>query len=221
MATTAASMITSLFGNSERRSTQVITGCFMALPIIAIGLLLLELYSTVMYSPQYKAPAVSALQQSRPYQTNAIVNSNLFGIADGSQANYQDLPQTQLQLLLRGAFTATNPEMASAIIETADNETRAYKVGSRIEGNIKLQAVYADRVVLSRSGQLETLYFPEPETALVSAVTQPAVIDNTAAVSAPPAPAASSGRRQLTKEQRDQLIRQRLQELRDRARSRN
>src|SRR5690606_38583040 len=97
---------------------------------------------------------------------NQIVQAHLFGRSAGGAptltGNNRQLPETSLQLTLRGAFAGTTPDRGSALIETADGRTRSYRAGTHLDSSTVLREVYSDYVVLERSGQLESLYFPEP-----------------------------------------------------------
>ncbi len=210
----------------------------LSISVLLLGVLALEtsnLLATLNYQPSVSSnakPAASAKQTI--YQASSITNSNIFGrslaSASFSQAN---IPVTRLQLILRGAFTSSNPKQASAIIEGPDGQTRSYKSGSKIYGQASLQQVFSDRVVLSRNGQLETLYFPEPGTRSNNATNggnaanypstvpddiQQLVQDN---MSAEEIQATSKQLRSsaMTPEQRQALIRERLQELRNRSKA--
>jgi general secretion pathway protein C len=63
-------------------------------------------------------------------------------------------------LVLAGTMALEDPEMGFAIVgETAVN-AKFYRVGSMINGGVRLHAVYADRVIIDRNGALETLILP-------------------------------------------------------------
>ncbi len=214
---------------------------YAGLLIIAVLLIVLalesnSLLSTLNYEPTI-TQAITPTSSSKPsnYQASSITNSHLFGRSAASQSiNPANIPVTRMQLILRGAFTSSNPKQASAIIEGPDGQTRSYKTGSKIYGQASLRQVFNDRVVLSRNGQLETLYFPQPGTSSAGTnnsndtastylntvpddITQ-LVQDNMSAdeIQSTAKQLRSSA---MTPEQRQQLIRKRLQELRDRSRA--
>ena len=68
------------------------------------------------------------------------------------------VPETRLKLTLKGVFMAEIPEDSSAIIAQS-NKDALYTVGDAIQSNVKLEAVYADQVLLSRNGRNEVLSF--------------------------------------------------------------
>jgi general secretion pathway protein C len=167
------------------------------------------------------------------YKVSDITSSQLFGQVAGQATSTANIPVTRLQLKLRGAFTSSQPSLASAIIEGPDGETRSYKVNSKLYGQAELQQVFADRVVLSRNGQLETLYFPTAETLANNSSSNNAgqtniggydipddirslVQDNMSGQEIQQA-ARELSSSAMTPEQRKALIRKRLQDLRNRA----
>ena len=209
--------------------------CAVALGCVFIGaltLLAVQFIQTANYQPYQQQPSTQRSTEPSSYKSQTITSQHLFGrVAAGSaqQLDKLNLPQTQLQLLLRGVFTSSNPRLASAIIEIPGQKTHAYKVNSTVYGDAKLHAVHKDRIVLSRDGQLETLYFPQTEIA--SSSSHPVAAPNTgvtsdivnlvkenATLSEVTSVAKQLSSAKITPEQRQQLIRQRLQELRDRAR---
>jgi general secretion pathway protein C len=72
----------------------------------------------------------------------------------------QDLPKTDLKLVLVGAMTDSDPQQASALIQ-ADGQARRFYIGDSIPGGAVLHEVLADSVVLKREGRFETLFFPK------------------------------------------------------------
>ncbi len=71
------------------------------------------------------------------------------------------LPETNLNLVLRGVYASDNPQAAGAIISEQNGKQSFYKVEARLPGGAILKEVYADRIVLQRRGRLETLRLPE------------------------------------------------------------
>ncbi|HKE45586.1 MAG TPA: type II secretion system protein GspC [Steroidobacteraceae bacterium] len=104
-------------------------------------------------APANAAQAVDAQQ---------IVNAHLFGVAAPEEANTDpaDAPETRMSLVLAGTIASSDPKGGLGIIgETAAN-AKVYKVGDSIPGGARLNAVYDDRVILERGGQLEALLLP-------------------------------------------------------------
>lgn len=210
----------------------------IVLTILVIAAQLWSSYQSFSYQPVFQASKQPA-RATKPdhYNIGNVTNSNLFGsggVNDRSASTL--LPATQLNLTLRGAFTSTNPKQASAIIQGPDGETRSFKIDSQVYNNARLQAVFSDRIVLSRDGELETLYFPQPGSE-TPAVNNAVSINNASNVEQYniPSDIVSLVRnnmsaqeiqqtsqqlqsKSMSQEQRQALIKKRLQDLRDRAR---
>ncbi|HHH35674.1 MAG TPA: type II secretion system protein GspC [Gammaproteobacteria bacterium] len=75
------------------------------------------------------------------------------------------MPETRLQLILRGVFASSDPAAAGAIIAERNGKEAFYGVGDRLPGGAVLKEVHEDRIVLQRRGRLETLRMPREETA--------------------------------------------------------
>ena len=148
--------------------------------------------------------ASSNRQAAQPVNHNysgLIVEAAFFGTLKGNQLSDIKLPKTKLQLTLRGAFTAKDPNQGSAIIEGADKQAKHYKVGSTISPGTQLKAVYSDRIILTTNNNLETLYFPASDSSVAESNNQTSNNTNKSA---------------LTEQKRQELIKQRLEELRRR-----
>jgi general secretion pathway protein C len=101
-------------------------------------------------------------------QVAAVVTGHLFGRQDDPSAREQLLsnvsaPQTRLQLTLEGVFVSARETSSGAIVAERGKEALFYKVGDDLPGSAELVGVFADRVVLRRTGQLETLFFEDPD----------------------------------------------------------
>lgn len=112
---------------------------------------------------------VKAAVQPRPAQPGIKVSeAHLFGAENSDDAPAElseDLPETNLRLVLRGvsasAFESDARSDGGALIEGPDRKTNYYLIGSELPGSASLKAVYPDRIVIARQGSLEKLYFPE------------------------------------------------------------
>lgn len=107
------------------------------------------------------APAISG---------DEIASWDLFGVHEGGLEVVEEepedtgpLPETTLGVVLRGTFVADQEEDSSAIIEGTNREVAYYRVGDEMPDGVELHSVYADHVVITRSGKREKLYFPEIE----------------------------------------------------------
>ncbi len=73
----------------------------------------------------------------------------------------QELPETRLNLTLRGVVSAEAGQGGGAIIDSGNGQEVYYPVGAELPGGARLQAVRKDHVVLERNGRLETLKLPK------------------------------------------------------------
>lgn len=151
-----------LIANPERWAT----GLCAAIAVALIATEAAGLIATLRNSaPAARPAAYSAAATADP--ASQIASANLFGVAPLQRAG--NLPETQLQLILRGVFTADDPALASAIIETPDGKMQIVKTGGGLGGDATLQQVHANRVVIARAGTLENLYFPTTSSTALAA----------------------------------------------------
>ena len=194
---------------------------------LLFGKLALSAYHSLSATPQTQ-PHINrqAGHVQTDYQANDIVGKNLFGRPPQGQEqlSISNLPMTQLAVILRGVFTSTDPKQASAIVELPDGSTRSYSVDAVVYGQTHLHAVFSDRIVLETSGVLETLRFPTPEQQQQLVSQQPtadeikSLVQQTMSAEEIRDAAKQLSSASMTIEQRQQLIRERLLELRKRAR---
>jgi general secretion pathway protein C len=146
----------------------------------------LELLSDGASSSAPLAPTtISSGSRAPPLvDIDQLVASNLFGAAgatyDGATGGL--LPSgpavvTQLPLELQGVFEGGDARSSAAIIAERGKPGLLYQIGERIAGSATLEGVYADHVVLRRSGAVESLFFAQ--SAPMGAVTpqNPAYMD--------------------------------------------
>lgn len=92
-----------------------------------------------------------------------ISKAHLFGLyqQSASSPKTQDAPDTRLNLVLKGVLSAEPMSKASVIISLGKNgKEDMYSIGDQV-ASATLKEIYADRVILQRSGQLETLRMPD------------------------------------------------------------
>lgn len=115
--------------------------------------------------------------------TPDMMNTYLFGQVQvqskAQETQTENLPTTNLRLELRGVSATKEDKEASALIEGPDKETQVYNIGDKLPGDATLKAIYVNRIVIERRGQLENLYFPQDEGANAVAFTSYDSPDNT------------------------------------------
>ncbi len=171
----------------ERSPEQWVRSVNRALPPVVMAILLLAIayqlakltWSLVPRdafdrpTPEIVQPAASTAPRSAAHYT-ALQESHLFGEAraepSGAPApvtSEVDAPETTLPLTLTGVTADESDQLSQAHIISGRAEERRYRVGDEIENanGARLHAVYRDRVIINRAGQLETLRFDETRTA--------------------------------------------------------
>jgi general secretion pathway protein C len=78
-------------------------------------------------------------------------------------------PATKLDLRLKGVL-ADSEGRGLALIRLPTGESKVFSIGQGVSGNIALHSIYADKVLLARNGQYETLRLEgkDPEKQLVT-----------------------------------------------------
>lgn len=116
-------------------------------------------------APLPSAGPVAALESVQP-PPPSLSNWHLFGNAGLPVDNraLANAPETQLPIDLRGVLAGEDPKRGRAFIADANGE-RGYNVGQEVAPGVVLDAVYADRVALSRGGAIEILKLRTPAAA--------------------------------------------------------
>lgn len=93
----------------------------------------------------------------------SLSNWHVFGNATVpvDQRALANAPETQLPIDLRGVLAGEDPKRGRAFIADANGE-RGFNVGQEVAPGVVLDAVYADRVALSRGGAIEMLKLRAP-----------------------------------------------------------
>lgn len=155
----------------------------------------------------------------------------MFGNPEQPEAEVEEdidnLPETNLKLVLRGVMSASGDFPGSALVEDSKRRTDAYIVGDELPGDAILKKVRHDRIIIERAGALENLYFPEDEDRTGIAMTtgdsgadpqdaEPDYVEQQARSASFPGPDVNQG-----SDSRREEIRQRLEQLRNRLRNNN
>ncbi|HTR00880.1 MAG TPA: type II secretion system protein N [Candidatus Acidoferrum sp.] len=115
------------------------------------------------------ASSVSAAAPKVPAAllVDAIAGKHLFGAPVVAPPNAAaTLPETMLQLTLRGVAVSSNEKNSSAMIAGPNGKVVNYMAGKELPGGAVLSRVYKDRVVLEREGSYETLLFAQPKKSI-------------------------------------------------------
>ncbi|MBZ2190482.1 hypothetical protein K8B33_15335 [Alcanivorax sp. JB21] len=115
--------------------------------------------------PSLQRLSVVENRQNGTLSREHVERWNLFGVPpeEAPEERVVDAPETRLRLELLGLFQHRDQSLARAIIAEQGRDAALLKPGDKVPGNAELVEVLADRVILRRQGQLETLRFREPE----------------------------------------------------------
>lgn len=148
-----------------------------------------------------------------------ILSGNLFGEAGANAVAPGTAPARQATgFTLRAAFAPVGGGKGGAIIESTGGEGKWYAVGDEVPGGLRLHEVHPDHVLLDRNGSLERLAFPRLSELAVTAAPATGALPGAGAAgvesgAAVPIPADAPA------DEKARLIRQRLEELRNRTRT--
>jgi general secretion pathway protein C len=165
----------------------------IAVLVIAIAYQLATLTWTLApgSTPTFAPAPRAASNGNEPVADLTVLNdSNLFG-QEAEQtapvvAEVIDAPETTLSLTLKGILAreddTSGRAVPGAIISSSRGEDRAYQVGQTVADadGATLHSVYADRVLLNRSGRLETLRLPKELTASAAPMGMPSPLPQAA-----------------------------------------
>ncbi|MGQ0587798.1 MAG: type II secretion system protein GspC [Gammaproteobacteria bacterium] len=105
-------------------------------------------------------PAERAVARSADSpEAAAVASVGLFGRYDAPAAGAESLlaaPDTPLNLKLIGLLADDRERYSRALIYNGTDE-QSYAIGDDVTRGVMLQAIFPDRVILSRNGRLETL----------------------------------------------------------------
>jgi general secretion pathway protein C len=162
----ANTLITQLNNPAVLQLTNQRLAVFVSLLLtIACAYLLVEI--TWMFFPQEEQASLATPsqkqatinKQAQQNNFNALTAANIFGVSEKAGVQRQvEVPETKLNLVLKGILSAETAALASAIIAQgqAGNED-IYSVGDRMPGGVLIKEIHPEYVVLERNGQLETL----------------------------------------------------------------
>jgi len=94
-----------------------------------------------------------------------ISNFNLFGKHEPKKVVVEPVkpavvPETKLNLKLRGVFASKDKNAARAIIADSRGDEDSYRIGASLPGGATLSEIHGDRVILEHNGRFETLRLP-------------------------------------------------------------
>jgi general secretion pathway protein C len=134
---------------------------------VVCGLIILLVMAIAQWWWRFQLPVIpSELVTSKPIASEVsapplekLANLHLFG--QNIEQDINALPETTLQLELKGIYSDPKQEMGSAIIAVPGQTDAVYLVGDTLPGGATVLDIYEDRVILKRAGQREVLMLPQ------------------------------------------------------------
>ena len=125
-----------------------------------------EAGAPIAVTPAERSAAAATARGAAQPDVQAIADAHLFGVASAEapppvSESLDDLEETRLNLSLKGTIAAADAAQSIAIIADTRNQEKVYAIDDVVVPGATLHAVYADRVVLNRSGALEVLKLPQ------------------------------------------------------------
>jgi general secretion pathway protein C len=111
------------------------------------------------WQPPPPEPVTASVPGSRTANIDRLIAAELFGspAAPAQESESVDeAPDTRLSLNLIGILAGDDRE-SRALIGKSDGEEKPYAIGDTVISGVTLRSIFADRVILSRAGKLETL----------------------------------------------------------------
>ncbi len=125
------------------------------------------IFTPVATTHAQQNPSQPQQQPSPQNNPSSLVSSlHLFGVAGEKKKEHTptEAPDTRLNLKLRGVYAIGNDGKGVALIASGSKPEKLIRIGEKLPGNIELEAVYPDRVIISRSGKSETLRLPASQS---------------------------------------------------------
>lgn len=124
---------------------------------------------TAHITPAPNLPNLSMASDSTvPVDKSILLRVNPFEIAasEPNPAGLDDVPETALNLTLKGQRAVTGNGLGTATIVTPDNRQRVFREGEEILEGVVLSRVLSDRVILEKDGRFESLFWEGRDGAL-------------------------------------------------------
>ena len=173
-----------LAGKFQERHGRRLAPAASALLVLALGWGLAQLLWSLVPPPESAqwrpAPVQPDNTSARSNGPNieSVIAARLFGVyqapANPQTAALSSAPDTSLNLTLLGILAGSGEHDSRALIGQQSGEELPYSIGQDIVAGVSLQAIFPDRVILSRNGSLETLRLDKdsPSTSTAPPVVQ-------------------------------------------------
>ena len=159
----------------------------------------------------------SARSVASPASAVSLPATPFFGVAaveteTTPELDLANIPITQLNLVLSGVLSSSVNDRASALVSERGKPAERVYVGQTLPGGAEVYSVEVDHIILRRNGQMEKLTYPDADG-------RPTVPKQYANYTQEAARAVSA-RASADRSEKQQSIRERLEQLREMARQR-
>ena len=193
-------------------ATTLVVGSWLAVNVMAYGHLAMPAESDGGLLADRSTRSVAASSQ-----TVSLPSTAFFGVAPVKteaepELDLANIPITQLNLVLSGVLSSSVNGHASALVAERGKPAERIFVGETLPGGAEVYSVEVDHIILRRNGQMEKLTYPDAD----GRPSVPKQYANYARQAAEVIGANSSSDRT----DKQQSIRERLEQLREMARQR-
>ncbi len=150
-----------------KKLNQALPPVVLALIIVSCSYLLAQITWSLIPAEQTKSAPRSTKAKNkdkgRAQHYKIITDAHLFGSfkQDKVSSSTTVAPETRLNLVLKGVLASDPMEYSRVIISKGKNgKEDNYGIGDKVSRAV-IKEIYADRVILSRNGRLETLRMPK------------------------------------------------------------
>lgn len=148
------------YGRSLPRMAELLLVVLLAQAAAVLAWTLVPQGASARWQVPRQPPVMGSSAPSGP-NVEAIASAHLFGEwrapADPALSEMSEAPDTRLDLTLLGILAATAERGSRALIAASNGDEKPYSIGDDVVRGVTLQAIFPDRVILARAGQLETL----------------------------------------------------------------
>ena len=163
---------------------------FLAYQLAQLTWVVLTIEDPNISEPLVKLPSISTSSSTQTQNTvdmDQIIERHLFGITteefeasiqgrlSTTTESFLDVPDTSLSLQLKGvAADPFDSKRGAAIITNGSGGEKTYTIMDAIEAGdgAQLHSIYSDRIILNRSGRLESLRLPKQDLQSTVSVSQ-------------------------------------------------
>lgn len=202
-------------GSAARRSlvaTVAVVGSWLTFNVMAYGHLAVPAESDGGLLAERSTRSTAGANQAASLPSTAFFGVAPVQTAAEPELDLANIPITQLNLVLSGVLSSSMNDHASALVAERGKPAERIFVGQKLPGGAEVYSVEVDHIILRRNGQMEKLTYPDAD----GRPTVPKQYANYARQAAKVIGANSSSDRA----DRQESIRERLEQLREMARQR-